>query len=138
MPDLSAIREGLADALQAIPELQASPYMLANPTPPSAHVVPDEVQYDQTMGRGHDDWFMTVQAFVGIATDIGAQKRLDLMLNPSGAFSVKAAVEADVTLGATVDDVRVESCTGYRTYEMADGSHVLGAEWRVHVLAAGD
>lgn len=138
MPDLVAIREGLATALQAIPELQASPYMLSNPTPPSAHVFPDEVDFDKTMGRGHDDWFITVQAFVGMVTDIGAQKRLDLMLNPSGVYSVKEAVEAEPTLGSTVDDVRVQSCTGYRVYPMADGSQVLGAEWRVHILAAGD
>ena len=143
MPDLVAIREGIADALNAIPELQASPYMLSNPTPPSAHVFPDEVDYDQTMGRGHDDWFMTVQAFVGMITDIGAQKRLDLMLNPAGAYSVKAAIEADSTLGGVVDDVQVQSCTGYRVYARSvtisgSGDPVLGAEWRVWILAAGD
>jgi hypothetical protein len=138
MASLSEIRVGLADALSAIEGIQASPYMLSNPTPPAAHVFPDQIDYDKAMARGLDDWFMTVQAFVGLSSDIGAQERLDVMLAPSGPASVKAAIEADRTLGGVVGGLRVESCSGYRTYQLEAVQHlVLGAEWRVHVLASG-
>jgi hypothetical protein len=68
------------------------------------------------MGRGLDKWTFTVQAFVALASDIGAQVKLDAFLAPSGSQSVKAAIEADGTLGGIVADTSVVSCTGYRVY----------------------
>ena len=112
--------------------------MIGNPTPPMLQVFPDEIDYDTTMGRGLDTLMFIVQAHVGASSDIGAQKKLDAMLAPSGAtVSVKAAVEADRTLGGVVHDCRVVSCTGYRVYITPAGTGVLGAEWSVQVLAAG-
>lgn len=137
MATLQEIREGLAANLSAIAGMQVSAYMLSAPTPPSAHVFPDETEYDKTMGRGHDDWAMLVQVFVGVSSDIGAQQRLDRMIAPAGAESVKEALEADATLAGVVDDLRVESCSGYRVYPLEGRGSVLGAEWRVKVLAPG-
>lgn len=136
MASLTEIREALAENLRTIPSLDVSAYMKANPTPPSAHIFPDEIDFDQAMGGGCDDWFLLVQVFVGVVSDIGAQKRLDPMLAPAGETSVKEAIEADASLGGLVDDLQVVSCTGYRTYPRPTGDAVLGAEWRVHVLAA--
>lgn len=139
---LTEIREAVAEALKVIPGLDAFAWMKANPTPPSAHVYPDSIEYDQTQGRGHDNVYLIVQAFVGILDDRGAQERLDRMLAPDGPDSIKAALEADRysaagALGGLVDDIHVESCTGYRTYPRPQGDLVLGAEWRVLVLASG-
>lgn len=132
MPELADIRQGLADRLDAIPDLQVSPYVLANPTPPAAHLFPDIVEYDKTFGRGHDDWFFTVQAFVGMTGDVAAQINLDRMLAPSGDASVKEALESGSAI-AGIEDVHVLSCSGYRRYAQSAGE-VLGAEWRVRVL----
>ena len=80
----------------------------------------------------------TVQALVGFTTDEGAQKRLDKMLERSGATSVKAAIEADRTLGGKVSDLRVIKASGYRTYELhVQGVRtppVLGCEWTVEII----
>lgn len=111
--------------------------MLANPTPPTLQVFPAEVEYDASMARGFDRWTLTVQAYVGSQTDKGAQLKLDTLLAPSGASSVKARVEADRTLGGVVDDCRVVGCSGYRVYVHPNGTAVLGAEWTVELYASG-
>lgn len=138
MADLSAIRAAIAAALQDVDGIgQASAYMLSSPTPPCAHVFPAEVDYDEAMAGGHSDWVFTVQAFASLTSDVGAQKVLDEWIEPTGATSVKAALEDDETLGGKAFTTAVESCSGYRVYTQDDGRAFLGAEWRVVVTAAG-
>lgn len=136
-PTIAQIRSGLAANLAAISDVQVSTYMLAAPTPPAIHLFPEEAQFDGAMSRGADTWRFTIEAFVGLVTGEGAQKRLDLMLAPSGATSIKAAVESDRTLGGLSVDTRVVSTTGYRVYERAGGAPVLGCQWSVTVIATG-
>ena len=138
MATMEALREALAVNLAGIPGLQQSAYMLGNPTPPCAEVMPATIDYDVTMHRGLDRWNFTVRVYVGATTDIGAQKRLDLMLDSAGTYSVKAAVESDRKLGGDAADLRVKTCSGYRIYERQGGGALLGAEWNVEVLARGD
>jgi hypothetical protein len=133
MPTLREVREGLAANLDAIPGLQAKAYKLSNSTPPCAWITPVEVDYDMAMQRGIDLWRFTVTVQVGAPTDIGAQMRLDRMLDPNGDESVKAMLEADDTLGGSVMDLRVTRCSGYGEYEGR-----LGAEWDVEVWASGE
>lgn len=138
---LTQIREALATALDAIPDVQASAYMLGNPTPPSVWVFPDETDYDETMQRGLDCFKFTVQGFAGLVADKAAQITLDKMLAPDGASSVKAAVESDRTLGGIVDDLRVVRHTGYQIYQrpnLGSGTsqgQLISAEWTVEVYA---
>lgn len=136
MATLRQIREGLAANLASIPNLQQSAYMLSNPTPPSAEVVPGEVVYDQAFVRGHDVWMMKVRVMAGAVTDRGCQARLDRFLAPSGPDSVKAALESDPTLGGTVDDLHVQRSSGYQLMGRDGGGPVLSAEWDVEVLAS--
>lgn len=137
MPTLTEVREGLATNLNTISGLQASAYMLANATPPSAEVMPSEIEYDRAFQRGLDKWMLTVRVMVGSASDIGAQKKLDAFLAPSGSSSVKAAIEADDTLGGDVEGLRVTACTGYRLIGRDGQGPALCAEWTVEVWAEG-
>ena len=138
MPSMETLREALAANLAGITGLQQSAYMLGNPTPPCAEVMPASIEYDKAMQRGLDTVNFTVRVYVGTTTDIGAQKRLDVMLDPAGSNSVKAAVESDRTLGGAAASLRVKSCSGYRIYQNQAGGPLLGAEWAVEVLARGD
>lgn len=137
MSTIAAIRAGIADNLNGIAGIQAKPYMLANPTPPAAHVIPgaigggDFVDYDTTFARGGDLLYFTVEVFVGLTSDMAAQKRLDTFLDPDGPFSVKAAIEDDPTLGSVIDDLRVTKASGYRTYLVEGRGPVLGCQWEV-------
>ena len=147
MASLTDIREQIAVSLKNnITDLQASAYLLSSPTPPAAEVIPGMdhphrplTQYDQAFQRGLDRRWLTVRVYVGIPTDIGAQKQLDAMLASAGVGSVKAAVEEDPTLDGTVENVRVVEVSGYRMYPFPNSSApLLGAEWLVEVLARGD
>ncbi len=127
------IRNGIADNLRTIPGLQVSAYALANPTPPAAHVLRGSVLYDQAFHGGTHIWTMRVQAFVALVSDIGGQKLLDRYLSPDGALSVKAAIEADTTLGGAVADLHVTTATGEQVFLRDQGGSVLGSEWTVEV-----
>ena len=112
---------------------------MANPTPPHAHVLPGRIEFDKTMGRGSDDEFLTVQVIVGAPSDRGAQILLDQFLAGSGAKSIKEKVEADPDLGGACDDLRVTEVSGYRTFTIEGAQALmLGAEFTVHVIAAGE
>jgi hypothetical protein len=133
MADLQGIRQGLASNLSAITGLQVSPYVLPSPTPPSVEIVPSDIEYDQTFGRGTDLYRFTVRVFVGTPDSRVAQVRLDTFLAPSGSESFKAALESDRTLGGSVSTLRVINASGYRMY--GDSPPVLGAEWTVEILS---
>lgn len=146
MATFRQMREGIAANLQAITSLQVSAYMLGNPTPPYAEVIPGwpegrgdrgEIDYDRAFQRGLDSVAFTVRVMVGSASDIGAQKRLDGHLDPAGATSVKQATESDTTLGGVVEDLRVVRCGGYRLFPRDGGAPLLGAEWMVEVWTKG-
>lgn len=132
---LEQIRLGIAAALQAIPGLQANGYMMSQPTPPAVEVFPAEVQYHQAMGQGLHGWTITVRGFVGLSSDIGAQKLLDRWLAPTGDHSFREAIEADQSLGGIVDAVTVQMASGYTVFIREGSPPFLGAEWTVEVMA---
>lgn len=134
---ITDIRVALAASLSTITDTQVSAYMLSNPTPPTAHIIPGSVEYDQAMGRGIDLLMLTAQVFIGLVSDIQAQKKLDEYLAGSGARSVKQALEADRTLGGACQTLRVTRSSGYRVASNAGGGQVLLAEWEIEVFATG-
>ena len=58
------IRNALADALKTIPGIQASPYLMSDPTMPSAAVMRGPVEYDQAMSGGTHTWTFIVRLYV--------------------------------------------------------------------------
>jgi hypothetical protein len=136
VPTVQDIREGFAANLRALDGYQVSPYMLTNFTPPVVWVSRCDIEYDRSMGRGHDFWTFTIQAVTGLVVDVGAQQKIDQLLAPSGPTSVKAAIEADRTLGGTVANLQVTGSNGYRQVA-AEGQTYLLAEWTVELYARG-
>lgn len=128
------VLQAIADAISArLPDMQVKPYVLANPTPPAAQIVPASAEYDKAMRRGLDTWQFTLTVFVAETADIGAQAKLYRMLEPSGETSIKEAVEADVTLGGLVVDVWLQAFNGFRRYQLEGGGPMIGMEWTVQV-----
>ena len=131
---MNAIREALADSLKAsIPGTQISPYVLANTTMPSIDIIPDETIYDLALQRGFDMAHFRIRVYVGLTTDIGAQKLLGRYLSPTGDYSVKVAAELDPQLGGLVDDVRVVSGGAQLTFVNESGQPTLGSQWTTRV-----
>lgn len=140
MADLTGIRTALAENLSTLEGIKFSAYMLSNPTTPSGHLYPGgpagDITYHMAFQDGVELWPFTVQAFVALSTDIGAQVKLDQYLASSGTQSVKAALESDRTLGGLAASVKVLSSGGYRVYPRPANDPVLGAEWHVEVYPA--
>lgn len=137
MASLTDIREGLAANLAVIPDLNASPFILGNPTPPCAEIEPGPTEFDLAFDRGLDRWTFTVRVMVALSTDQGAQRLLDQMLASSGTLSVKAALESDKTLAGACADLRVTGTSGYKAFPREGGGPLLGVEFAVEVLGIG-
>lgn len=129
------IREAIARNLRGnIRGLQAQPYVMSQPTPPSADVRRGPVEYDQAFQQGVTHWTMLVRVFVAGAQDKGAQANLDSYLSPEGDRSIKQAIESDPTLGGLVSDLQVTEATGEQTYTIEGRADpFLGSEWTVEV-----
>lgn len=138
MGKIKDIRAGLATAIDTISGLQGEAYVRDNPDVPVAQVSgPDNGEYDQTFGRGHDDWEFGVILLVQRTSDEEGQELLDSYLDPFGPSSVKQAIEADPTLGGVVEDLRVVRTQEYGAVEMSNGAIHLGAVMVVKIMAPG-
>lgn len=133
MATIAQIREGLASNLSAIADVQVSAYMLASPTPPAIHIIPPAIEYHQAMQNGLGTVSVTVQLLAALGPDIGAQKKLDLYRAPSGASSVKAAIEADPTLGGVVKDCIVVSASEPQVLVLQGERQLLVCDFEVEV-----
>lgn len=95
----------------------------------------DGYTYDITYGRGTDTVRMILRGVVQIGDTVEAQQNMDEWLDPTGATSVKALVQADRTLGGLVDDLRVVSVRPHLRIPPADAGNVeyLCSEWTLDI-----
>ena len=143
MANLDDIRAGIAANIKAqLPDVQCTGYLLENAYPPAFEVElgSEGIVYDLAMSRGLDEYFFTIRGFAPSGTDKAQQMRLDAWLNSTGAESVKAALEADRTLGGSVGDSHVTRVSQVRAFSpvASPTTTFFGAEWTLRVLAAGD
>lgn len=137
MANLSDIRGGIATVLQGISGLRTATDTPGQIAPPIAVIGwPERIDYDQTMGRGTDEYVIPVRLFVSSASARAADDLLEGYLNKSGATSVKATFDATrpQTLGGVVSDARVRSMTGAGVVEHGAGQY-LAADFEIVVLA---
>lgn len=155
MADITAIRRGLAALLRdALPvdEGHVFPWLQENPLPPTLCVAGIERDGIIPLAFGDDppvELHFVVEAWLGAASDIGAQRYLDGLLSSD---AVAAALESDqdaagalysrlnddgtVSTGqsAAADSVAVMGYQGQTRLARATGD-VLLAQWLVKVLA---
>jgi len=131
---LLTLRQGIATNLSAISGLRTSWFVPDNPSPPIAIVVPDRVDYDVSMARGSDTFGFQVLLIGGRINERTAQSSLDVYLESTGAYSIKAAIEADKTLGGAAHSCRVTDWSGYGPLAIGDAQY-LTVTFRVMVNA---
>lgn len=134
MAELSQIRDAMGTALAAVPNLRVRPLIPSLVTPPMAVVQPQQIEYDLNAQRGLNRYTFTVTVFVTKADDRAAQLRVDPFVSPTGATSVKAALEADRTLAGTVDTLRVTNVSNYSSTDANDVLY-LAVDFEVEVYA---
>jgi hypothetical protein len=129
----SDIREAVAKTIQdGIPGLRCAPRMVQI-HPPTAVIELDHIDYHDSMELSSAVWFVNVTVLVSMNDVEAAQKSLDAYLSPDGDASVRAALEADETLGGVVSDVTVRLADGYQPYEVSGEATYLGVRFQVEV-----
>lgn len=109
-PTIEEIMLGIEIRLATISGLRTSEIDPDQINPPQAIVgVPEISRYHATMGMGRFEIEPTVTVLVSAALDRVGQLKLAGYANPTGATSVRAAIEGDKTLGGKVDDCYVVS-----------------------------
>lgn len=134
MATVSELRTGLATRLATITGLRTSATIPDQLNPPIAVVSLDTITFDQAFQRGLDEYQFTVTVIVGRVAERSSQTRLDGYLDPSGAGSVKTAIEGDRTLGGKASTLRVTDMTGISTVSIGDAT-MITANFSVVVYA---
>ena len=133
---VSDIRDGVKKNLSSIDDLRTYDIIPDVIVPPCVVVGQLDFTFDLNNARGLDqanlDVFVIVQRF----SERTGQNKLDKFLAGSGAYSIKAAIESDRTLGGACDTLRVTSAES-GTYQMGDIDY-LSYRYRLTVWGQGD
>lgn len=128
--DISALRQGLADAATRVEGLNALGY--------APDAVAEPVFYPEQMDleyRGAGDVRIEVTCWVLVSRtdDKSSQAKIDAYISPVGEQSIKRAVETDRRLGGACHDLIVRRVSAYRWYTVAEINYI-GAEITVEVI----
>ena len=128
MADFSAIRAGIKTRLDTISGLRNYTNVPEQLQFPATFVVPRTWEYHQAMGSpgyGRVEFEVTILAApLNRSSYSRAQDALDTYLDDTGASSIKAAIEGDLTLGGTVTTLIVQRVRDYGAVEFADVTYV--------------
>jgi hypothetical protein len=132
MATLSEIRDGIATNLATITGLRTSGFIPAQVNPPYAVISPDGIDYHRAFANGFSTYNFTITVVVGQADSRSAQNMLDAYCSPSGASSIKSAIESDKTLSGKAFDVMVSEMRNYGSTTIGETTY-LAAEFNCAV-----
>lgn len=128
---LNDVLDGLAAAVDTITGLRTYAYPADQVAPPAAVVGLPDSPFDIDMG-GSNEWSVPIFVVVGKVSDRASRTALCAYVTPTGATSIKSAIEADKTLGGACDSVAVTRAE-FTTISVA-GTEYLGAELTCSVV----
>lgn len=128
---LNAVMDAIGVRLATIAGLRVFDFPAESVSVPAAIVAYADIVYDSTYARGMDQAVFPVHVLVSTTSDRMARDALEAYRAPTGAKSVKAAV--DGSLGGVVSDARVARST-VETIEV-NGVAYIGATFDVEVFA---
>lgn len=134
MASLSELREGIAENLATITGLRVSSFVPDNPNPPMAIVTPQNIEYHKAFKNGFSTYNFVVSVFVTRVSERTAQASLDAYCAPTGASSIKSAIESDRTLSGRCFDLIVSDMRNYGSVIIGDNTY-LTAEFDCAVQA---
>ena len=125
------IRVGLAAALADVTAFggRVSAYYPDVINPPMGIVDTVRVDFDSAFNRGSDEILIDVMAVVRRNSERAAQEELDSLVP-----AVKAALQADTSLGGACDDLIVTAMNGYAPLAVGESTY-LAATFAVRVIA---
>lgn len=130
MNNVNAVVDALGARLATITGLRVYDYVPETVEIPAVVVAYPELRYDSTYARGADEATFSITVLVSRAIDRVARDTVEAYRAPTGAKSIKAAVDGN--LGGTVADARVAS-SKVETVEVG-GVAYLSATFTVEVF----
>lgn len=109
--DLAGTMDALAAKLVAgsVAAKRVHAWPEENVTPPCVVIAyPDDIEYDQTFGRGSDKTSFPIYFLVGKVTGKASRAALSALVTGSGA--IKNVLDGPLTVGANTASVRVTHC----------------------------
>lgn len=112
-------------------------YLGSQIQPPWMDIEIGPIDYDQAMARGDDALHVVIRAYTQWGDSDVGQAALDPVIDLVGTDSLKTVLEADKTLGGTVDAVHVLSVTQPQVISVQGGSDLPAVEFAVEVYPNG-
>lgn len=134
MASITGIRTALAANLQTISGLRAGAVIPDLVNPPFALVTPGTINYNRALSNGLTEYNFTITVIVGQVSSRTAQNTLDAYCQPTGATSIKIAVESDKTLAGNAYDLRVTNMRNYGSTTIGETTY-LAAEFDLVVYS---
>jgi len=134
--DLNNIVAGFASKITGtIPYLSGDGYPVTPPVPPCFEIdfPPDGFVFNATFGNGSNDFDVILRAIVAPDVKAGV-KQLYTWLS-DGTENMVSILNADRTLGGTVDDLFVRSASAPLRI-VIDNTLYLTAEWRINLTVS--
>jgi hypothetical protein len=117
---VSAVATALMASLSTVNGLRTKTYQPENPVPPIAYPVLQTITYHRAFTGGDVVMEWNVSVIAGRWTDRTAHALLDSYLSYDGASSIRAALEADKTLGGVVQTMIVQNSANIASLSQAD------------------
>jgi hypothetical protein len=131
---IANIRSGIATNLRTVSGLRVFEEIPDQVSPPAAIVQLNNIEYHQAFSGGLNIFRFTVRVIVGRAAERQAQRNLDTYAEPTGASSVKSAIESNRTLSGACQDLIVESMPNIGSITVNENEYLAG-EWTVTCYA---
>lgn len=128
------LQTGLQNRLATITGLRVADHLPETINPPMAVVGLQQVTYHRTMKGGLSTWLFLVTVIAGRMGQRSSQLSIDAWISYAGNQSVRAAIEADPTLGGKASSLIVEDMVAIRPLVLGDETYI-SAEFNVNVHA---
>ena len=135
MASIKTIRDNLKTRLATIAGLYTHDTIPDNVYVPAAIVgMPSSVRYDFSFRTPVSRYLFPVRVIAGRVMENQGQDLIDDLASPDGALSVRAAIDADPSLGGAAHSTRVTEARDFGVYEVA-GVPYIGCEFEIEVIA---
>lgn len=120
---VTQVLDGLVASLQAI-GVRAYPRPADITAAPCAFVLLEAVDYQNAFQLGDPRMEFTVTVIASRTSDRNAYDRLSAAVSPTGPASIRAAIEADRTLGGVCQTLLVQRADNVRMVSQGDAEYL--------------
>jgi len=121
---LQTVADGLEARLATVSGLRVFDHVPDVFNTPCVFVLPSDIAYWGSFAGGNVEQSWTATVVVGRTSDRASQRSLNAYMGYDGATSIRAAIEADRTLGGACDTCIVTSAQNIRMLSQGDASYL--------------